>query len=280
MLLKSSTATTLHPSVCQQLASEGLGIKPNVMLSRNFMFNGAVHVEGPSKLFRAKIDCYSYVQFNCTITTSSIGRYCSIAHGVEMGMGIHKTDCATTSVALFNNRYFQSFSGPIESLPKWKLDLGEETSSAQIGNDVWIGAHVLIPANCKIGHGAVIGAGSVVTGDVPPYAVVAGNNVVDDNGKVSSMRIAKYRFTDEIIADLLDLNWWDYDLPKWVSKGHKVPYENIDDFISYMRNEDLSECPRIVDDWKMLFIQDKENVRILNVAKDTSQDFTNLNIEE
>lgn len=94
------------------------------------------------------------------------------------------------------------------------------------------------------------------------------------------MRIAKYRFKDEIIADLLDLNWWDYDLPKWVAKGHKVPYENIDDFISYMRNEDLSECPRIVDDWKMLFIQDKENVRILNVAKDTSQDFTNLNIEE
>lgn len=280
MIIQSAPPTRLNSSVCEQLKHQGLKISPSVYLSRNFMFNGPVSLEAGAKLFKAKIDAYSYVQMQSNVITSTIGRYCSIAHGVEIGMGIHKTDSATTSYALFNNALFMDYSGEITDIPQWKQDLGEETSSVTVGNDVWFGAHVMVPATATIGHGAVIGTNTVVTGDVPPYAVVAGNNVTDAHGKVSSMRIVKYRFKDEIIADLLALNWWDYDLPKWIAAGHKVPYENVNDFISYMRNEDLSECPRIVEDWKMLFIESASQVRVLNVDKDATQDFGAISFEE
>ena len=70
----------------------------------------------------------------------------------------------------------------------------------KIGNDVWIadGAKILKKAN--IGDGACVGAGAVVTKDVPPYAIVAG----------VPARIIKYRFSEKIIEELLKIRWWDW----------------------------------------------------------------------
>ena len=67
-----------------------------------------------------------------------------------------------------------------------------------LGNDVWIGSHVLIKGGVKVGHGAVIGAGAVVVNDVPPYAIVGG----------VPAKIIRYRFSAEIIENLLKLEWW------------------------------------------------------------------------
>ena len=68
-----------------------------------------------------------------------------------------------------------------------------------IGNDVWIGARVIVLGGVTIGNGAVIGAGSVVTRDVPPYAVVAG----------TPARLIRYRFEEPVIRRLEELRWWD-----------------------------------------------------------------------
>lgn len=70
-----------------------------------------------------------------------------------------------------------------------------------IGNDVWIGRDVSILTGVRIGHGAVVGAHSVVTKDVPPYAVVAGNPA----------QVKKMRFRDDIVTALLLMRWWDWD---------------------------------------------------------------------
>lgn len=67
-----------------------------------------------------------------------------------------------------------------------------------IGNDVWIGMNVFIKAGVKIGDGAVIGACSVVTKDVAPYAIVGGNPAV----------VIRYRFDESTIQSLLDIGWW------------------------------------------------------------------------
>ena len=68
-----------------------------------------------------------------------------------------------------------------------------------VGNDVWIGHGVTIVSSCeKIGNGAVIGAGSVVTKDVPPYSIVTG----------VPAKVIKYRFSEEIINALEDSCWW------------------------------------------------------------------------
>lgn len=73
-----------------------------------------------------------------------------------------------------------------------------------IGNDVWFGTNSTIMLGVKIGDGAIIGACSVVTKDVPPYSIVAGNPA----------KIVRYRFPDEIIEQLLKIKWWDWDYDK------------------------------------------------------------------
>ncbi len=68
----------------------------------------------------------------------------------------------------------------------------------KIGNDVWIGYGALIVGGVTIGDGACIGAGAIVTKDVPPYAIVGG----------VPAKVLKYRFPEQIIAKLLDEKWW------------------------------------------------------------------------
>ena len=91
---------------------------------------------------------------------------------------------------------------PFTHLPSFgivseKTDL--EIKHISIGNDVWIGMNSCILQGITIGDGVVIGAGSVVTKDVPPYAIVAGNPA----------RILKYRFDSAMIEKLVSLKWWD-----------------------------------------------------------------------
>ncbi|MBC2772178.1 CatB-related O-acetyltransferase [Rhizobium sp. AQ_MP] len=73
-----------------------------------------------------------------------------------------------------------------------------------LGHDVWMGHGATVMPGVSIGHGAIVGAGSVVARDVPPYAIVGGNPA----------RLIRMRFTDEQIADLLTLAWWDWPLDK------------------------------------------------------------------
>jgi acetyltransferase-like isoleucine patch superfamily enzyme len=73
-----------------------------------------------------------------------------------------------------------------------------------IGNDVWLGLRSNIMSGVQVGHGAVIAAGAVVTRNVPPYAMVAGNPA----------RLIRYRFSEEIRQRLLTVTWWDWSEPK------------------------------------------------------------------
>ncbi|WP_442920484.1 CatB-related O-acetyltransferase [Methanobrevibacter sp.] len=69
-----------------------------------------------------------------------------------------------------------------------------------VGNDVWIGSDAKILSGTKINDGSIIGANSIVTKDVPPYAIVAGNPA----------KIIRYRFNNEIIEKLLEIKWWNF----------------------------------------------------------------------
>ena len=107
--------------------------------------------------------------------------------------------------------YQLSFLQNILGIPK-----GDITSkgSIVIGNDVWIGAQSILVSGIKIGDGAVIAANSVVTKDVPPYAIVGG----------SPAKVINYRFSEEIISELANLKWWDWDLAK--IKKNRSFFEN------------------------------------------------------
>jgi virginiamycin A acetyltransferase len=73
-----------------------------------------------------------------------------------------------------------------------------------VGNDVWIGQEATIMPGVRIGDGAIVAAKSVVVTDVPPYAIVGGNPA----------RVIRLRFTDDVVADLLAIRWWDWDADK------------------------------------------------------------------
>ena len=94
-----------------------------------------------------------------------------------------------------------------------------------VGNDVWIGREAVILPGVKIGDGAVIGAQSVVTHDVPPYSIVAGNPA----------RFIRRRFDDETVYLLLKLKWWDWN-PEKIT-------ENLD-FLVHGNTEKLKEITK------------------------------------
>ena len=129
-----------------------------------------------------------------------IGKYCSIAAEVRfiMNGGNHPTDWLTTYP-------FPIFGGGWESaMPEAWPARGDTI----VGNDVWIGYGATIMPGIHIGDGAIIATASVVTKDVPPYAIVGGN-------PASPLRP---RFDETTIARLLALRWWDWD-PERVSKN-------------------------------------------------------------
>lgn len=129
---------------------------------------------------------------------TEIGRYCSIAEGVVILNGNHPLERKAMHPFFYN--------------PKFKYvdnDLIHRTRLS-IGNDVWIGLNALIlPAVAAIGDGAVIGAGSVVTKNVPSFAVVAGNPA----------RMVKYRFSEATMRELAEEAWWDKDIDEIAESG-------------------------------------------------------------
>lgn len=130
--------------------------------------------------------CFNTLQFP---EGTKIGNYCSIAPRVHFLFSNHPMDGVSTH-PIFYNRLLGYV--PEDRIERVKLC---------VGHDVWIGASTTITRGCtNIGNGAVIGAGSVVTHDVPPYAVVAGNPA----------KVIRYRVPQEI-QDMLEESKW-YEL--------------------------------------------------------------------
>lgn len=145
---------------------------------------------------KCKVDVGMYTYGGCFDTRFNvgeryvkIGRYCSLGQNIRCFGANHPTEHAVMSAYFYNALW----SGlPVKDVPR---------SSLEVGHDVWIGYGTIITSKCnKIGNGAVIGAGSIVTKDVPAYSIVVG----------SPAKILKYRFNQETIDLLERSKWWEY----------------------------------------------------------------------
>jgi len=142
------------------------------------------------------IGAYSYgrpkVRFPESGQSLTIGRFCSIADKVEILLGGgHRLDWVSTYPFAAMRGLWPDVEAP--------ADYHASRGGVTIGSDVWLGSGCLILSGVTIGHGAVVAARAVVSRDVPPYAVVAGNPA----------RVVRHRFDPETVAALLETAWWD-----------------------------------------------------------------------
>lgn len=129
------------------------------------------------------------------------GNYCSIAQNVKIFRANHPLNYFTLH-PLFYNPFFGYVKTDQLDRPTLK-----------IGHDVWIGeSTIILPSVKTIGNGAVIGAGSIVTKDVPPYSVVAGNPA----------KVIKIRFSDEKIKKLEATKWWEWRKSELLQKKESL----------------------------------------------------------
>lgn len=137
------------------------------------------------------------------IRNVKIGRYCSVAKHVDIGLPQHPVDW----LSICPRQYFRNFKNwsGITGKNVEVCSFSGEAKMTEIGNDVWIGDHAVIMGGVKIGDGAIVAAGAVVTKDVPPYAIVGG----------VPAKVIKYRFDETTICRLLELQWWKYDLAEF-----------------------------------------------------------------
>lgn len=162
---------------------------PNIQIGEYTMYNDFVH---DPRQFEKNNVLYHYPINGDTLR---IGKFCSIACGAKFLFA--SANHTQTSVSTYPFPIF---------FEEWDLDIGDVTSAWDhkgdivIGNDVWIGYEAVIMAGVTIGDGAIIGTRAVVTKDVPPYTIVGGVPARD----------IRRRFSDDVIARLLELKWWDW----------------------------------------------------------------------
>lgn len=149
-----------------------------------------VAIQRNGMMYSTKVGKFTYTGKNFTSWHCDIGAFCSISWNVSIGGANHDYKRVTTHSFLYNKDFGLLHEEPVYD---------RFTDECIIGNDVWIGCNACICRGVKIGNGAVIGAGAVVTHDVEPYTVVAG----------VPAKVIKKRFSEEIIEILQKSNWWD-----------------------------------------------------------------------
>jgi chloramphenicol O-acetyltransferase type B len=174
-------------------------------------------IEAGSNVVFSRFDRYSFCGYDCDIFYAEIGSFTSIANQVVIGGARHPMEWVGMSPVFYRGR-----DSVRKKFSQHELSRPRITS---VGHDVWIGRSAIIMSGVKIGNGAVVGAGAIVTKDVPPYAIVAGNPA----------KLIRFRFSPDLISSLEDSNWW------------LLGDDRIEYLARYIKNPEMfiSECRKL-----------------------------------
>lgn len=195
------------------------------VLSSTSKFGGGNLISAHSS-FIGEMGYGSYLSNNCVLN-AIIGKYTSIGPNCTFISGRHPYSYPYVSTSPAFYTPIKKSCCPYATRQTFENEHvyidEEKKNQVRIGNDCWINANVVFIAGVNIGDGAVVLAGSVVTKDVPPYAIVGG----------VPARIIKYRYSEEYINVLMSFKWWNKD-PQWLSE-HWELFNNIDAFIDFIK---------------------------------------------
>jgi len=179
-------------------------IHPNCEIN-NSAFGSYTEIGKGSRINNSELGDYSYCDRFADIANAKIGKFANIASFSRIGPTDHPMELASLHHFHYRSSYY--FDGAEDDSAFF---VKRASRIVTLGHDVWIGHASVIRQEIKIGHGAVIASGAVVTHDVPDYMIVAG---------VPAKPLRK-RFDDAIAQRLVDLAWWDWSHEKL---GQAVP---------------------------------------------------------
>ncbi len=195
----------------------GDSVSKNHVFLNSIITNPNINV-GDYTFYHDLVDPLNFENYNAAYFPSAmseqltIGKYCSIAHGVLFMSSVvnHHMDGSTFPFAVL---WGAEKTGYDYYFP--------QKGNTLIGNDVWIGCEAAIMPGVTIGDGAIIGARSVVTKDVEPYTIVAGNPA----------KKIRHRFDTETTQQLLTLKWWDWPNDIVIANASHIVKNNIEELL-------------------------------------------------
>ncbi|MDO5675516.1 MAG: DapH/DapD/GlmU-related protein [bacterium] len=158
-------------------------------------------------LEESSLDDYSYVMERCDIIFADIGKFANIASEVRINPSNHPMDWVSQHHFLYRRRMYGLHIEDHAAFFNWR-----RRQRVHIGHDTWLGHGAIIMPGVRVGNGAAVGAGAIVTHDVPPYAIVVG----------APAKVLRYRFPEAIRRAIEATGWYHWD--------HETLKERLHDF--------------------------------------------------
>jgi phosphonate metabolism protein (transferase hexapeptide repeat family) len=205
---KKMATLSVEPSVEQQAdqtpqpRKQSLGLEPRIDPTarvRKCVFGSYTSIGPRTSMSESTFGDYSYVCDGCSIVWADIGKFCSIASSNRINPGNHPMWRAALHHFTYRSESYGFAVEDDHEFFEWRKE-----HRVTLGNDVWIGHGAVILPGVKIGTGAGIGAGAVVSKDVPPFAIVGG----------VPAKLIRFRFPEKVQEGLLKLAWWDWPREK------------------------------------------------------------------